>query len=60
MALIQLEVLMVTLHKISCLLASVQTEMSICLLLSPFLGKIHYGPFTQINLLMRLVLFLDI
>lgn len=31
MALIQLEGLMVTLHKISCLLVSVQTEMSTCL-----------------------------
>lgn len=53
MALIQLEVLTVTPHKVSCLLASVQKERSTRSFLPPFWGEIHYGPFTQINLLMR-------
>lgn len=58
MALIQLEMLMVTLHKISCLLASAQRELSTCLFFPP----VRKNPlfFTQINLLMRLKFFLDI
>lgn len=58
MALIQLEMLMVTLHKDSCLLASAQRDLSTCLFFPP----VRKNPlfFTQINLLMRLKIFLDI